>query len=267
MHLNSALLVAVASLVSTGTASEKTSLDGYRLLTTDNFNGVDVHWFGPSDDDKTLTARGSSNCDDRATDDAWSASLSCDDSNGADATVCALLVDTLGASMDQSIPASPRQVCVSDHGSWCCTSWSVEVGGLTYGDLYNGAQRVWSSCNTNGVSGYLEMYKLGGGDACMHQNKGIAEPEHILWTFLASLTMVPYGLLLWGLGATYEPHWFALVFAQFALSISNAIACPMALSYAISSYPDMSGELVTTTVIIRNTMTFAINYGITPWIR
>ncbi|KAJ3546108.1 hypothetical protein NM208_g2171 [Fusarium decemcellulare] len=99
------------------------------------------------------------------------------------------------------------------------------------------------------------------------RNKGIAEPEHILWTFLASLTMVPFGLLLWGLGATYRAHWFALVFAQFALSISNAIACPMALSYAISSYPDMSGELVTTTVIIRNTMTFAINYGITPWIR
>ncbi|KAH8900326.1 major facilitator superfamily transporter [Thozetella sp. PMI_491] len=98
------------------------------------------------------------------------------------------------------------------------------------------------------------------------KNGGYSEPEHILWTFMASLILVPFSLLLWGLGATYKVHWFGLVFSQFTLSISNAIACPMALAYAISCYPEMSGELVTTAVIIRNTMSFAINYGITPWI-
>ncbi|VUC36534.1 unnamed protein product [Clonostachys rosea] len=99
------------------------------------------------------------------------------------------------------------------------------------------------------------------------RNNGISEPEHILWTFIASLTMVPFSLILWGLGGTYGIHWFGMVFAQFTLSISNAIACPMALAYAISSYPELSGELVTTAVIIRNTMSFAINYAITPWIK
>jgi hypothetical protein len=93
------------------------------------------------------------------------------------------------------------------------------------------------------------------------RNGGISEPEHILWTFMASLILVPFSLLLWGLGATYQVHWFGLVFAQGALSVSNAIACPMALAYAISAYPEMSGELVTTAVIIRNSMSFAINYG------
>jgi hypothetical protein len=93
------------------------------------------------------------------------------------------------------------------------------------------------------------------------RNGGYAEPEHILRTFTASLILAPFSLLLWGLGATYRTHWFALVFAQGALSVSNAIACPMALAYAISAYPEMSGELVTTAVIIRNTMSFAINYG------
>lgn len=67
------------------------------------------------------------------------------------------------------------------------------------------------------------------------KNNGIAEAEHILWTFMASLTLVPFSLLLWGLGGTYGIHWFGMVFAQFTLSISNAIACPMALAYAISS--------------------------------
>lgn len=93
------------------------------------------------------------------------------------------------------------------------------------------------------------------------RNNGVSEPEHILWIFMASLIMVPFSLLLWGLCGTYHGHWFGLVFAQFALSISNAIAAPIALSYAISSYRDMGGELVTTAVIIRNTMSFAINYG------
>ena len=78
---------------------------------------------------------------------------------------------------------------------------------------------------------------------------------------MASLIFVPFSLILWGLGGVYNIHWFGMVFAQFTLSISNAIACPMALAYAISAYPDLSGELVTTTVIIRNTMSFAINYG------
>lgn len=93
------------------------------------------------------------------------------------------------------------------------------------------------------------------------RNKGISEPEHILWIFLASFICVPSSLLLWGVGATYHVHWFGLVFAQFFLSVSNAIAAPVALTYAISAYRDMSGELVTTAVIIRNTMSFAISYG------
>lgn len=93
------------------------------------------------------------------------------------------------------------------------------------------------------------------------RNNGVAEPEHILWTFMASLIFVPFSILLWGLGDAYKIHWFGMVFAQFTLAISNGIACPMALAYAISSYPELSSELVTTTVIIRNTMSFAINYG------
>lgn len=93
------------------------------------------------------------------------------------------------------------------------------------------------------------------------RNKGVSESEHILWVFMASFVLVPFSLLLWGLGATYHAHWFALIFAQFALSISTAISAPVALGYAINSYPLLGGELVTTTVLYRNTMLFAMNYG------
>ncbi|KAH8795055.1 major facilitator superfamily transporter [Hyaloscypha sp. PMI_1271] len=98
------------------------------------------------------------------------------------------------------------------------------------------------------------------------RNKGIAEPEHILWLFLASLICVPFAMLLWGLGAAYRIHWFGLVFAQAILAISSTLCLSTAVQYATSSYRDLSGEFITTVILIRNTLSFAINYGITPWI-
>lgn len=98
------------------------------------------------------------------------------------------------------------------------------------------------------------------------RNKGIAEPEHILWLFLASLICVSFAMLLWGLGAAYKIHWFGLVFAQAILAISSTLCLSTAVQYATSSYRDLSGEFITTVILIRNTLSFAINYGITPWI-
>ncbi|GAB7352690.1 hypothetical protein MBLNU459_g3051t1 [Dothideomycetes sp. NU459] len=99
------------------------------------------------------------------------------------------------------------------------------------------------------------------------RNGGVAEPEHILWLFSASLVCVPFAMLLWGLGAAYKVHWFGLVFAQCILAISSTLCLSTAIQYATSSYRDLSGELITTIILIRNTLSFAINYGITPWIK
>lgn len=115
------------------------------------------------------------------------------------------------------------------------------------------------------------------------RNKGVAEPEHILWLFLASLICVPFAMLLWGLGASSHIHvrfhppslltitnhakqWFGLVFAQLILAISSTLCLSTAIQYATSAYRDLGGELITTIILIRNTLSFAINYGITPWI-
>jgi hypothetical protein len=98
------------------------------------------------------------------------------------------------------------------------------------------------------------------------RNKGVAEPEHILYLFLASLICVPFAMLLWGLGSTYRIHWFGLIFAQCVLAISSTLCLSTAIQYATSSYRDLGGEHITTIILIRNTLSFAINYGITPWI-
>lgn len=97
-------------------------------------------------------------------------------------------------------------------------------------------------------------------------NKGISESEHSLWLFAASIFLVPFSLLLYGLGVTYHVHWIGLVISQFTLAINNALSVAASLGYAIASYPQLSGDMITTCILIRNTMSFAINYGITPWL-
>jgi hypothetical protein len=92
------------------------------------------------------------------------------------------------------------------------------------------------------------------------RNNGISEPEHTLYVFIASIFLVPFAMILYGLGVTYHLHWFALV------ALNGTISVSAALTYAISSYPELSGQMVTTCVLIRNTLSFAINFGITPWL-
>lgn len=98
------------------------------------------------------------------------------------------------------------------------------------------------------------------------RNNGISEPEHTLYLFIASMVLVPFSMILYGLGVTHHIHWFGLVFSQFTLAMSNSLCVSAALNYAISSYRELSGGMVVTCVLIRNTLSFAINYAITPWL-
>lgn len=83
---------------------------------------------------------------------------------------------------------------------------------------------------------------------------GISEPEDILWLFTASAVFVPFALILWGVGSQHHVHWFGLVFAQACLAISSTLCLSTAIQYATSAYRDLSGELITTIILIRNTL-------------
>lgn len=98
------------------------------------------------------------------------------------------------------------------------------------------------------------------------RNGSISEPEHTLYIFALSCLLVPFASILYGLGVRYHVHWFALVVSQTAISVNSAVCIPLSLGYAIGSYRELSGQMVTTCILIRNTLSFAINYGITPWV-
>ncbi|KAJ5315971.1 hypothetical protein N7476_006278 [Penicillium atrosanguineum] len=98
------------------------------------------------------------------------------------------------------------------------------------------------------------------------RNGGIMEAEHRLWPFLACLFLVPGSLLLWGVGAAHEVHWFGLIVAMCLLAFSNTCGITLSVNYLVDSYRELSGVAMASVILVRNTMSFAIGYGITPWI-
>jgi hypothetical protein len=93
------------------------------------------------------------------------------------------------------------------------------------------------------------------------RNGGLSEPEHTLWLFVLPLVLVPFSLLLYGLGEADHIHWMGLIISQSTIAVSSSMAVAGALGYAISAYTELSGDMVTTCILIRNTLSFAINYG------
>lgn len=97
-------------------------------------------------------------------------------------------------------------------------------------------------------------------------NGGIMESEHRLWLFVPSLLLIPFGLILWGVGAAHKIHWFGPVFAMGVIAMTNTFGVQLSIAYCIDSYRALSGEAIITVILVRNTMSFAIGYGITPWV-
>ncbi|GAB1212822.1 hypothetical protein ATERTT37_001970 [Aspergillus terreus] len=98
------------------------------------------------------------------------------------------------------------------------------------------------------------------------RNNGVMEAEQRLWPFLVCLITVPGSLILWGVGAAHEIHWFGLLVAMCVLASANTCGVTLSVNYLVDSYSEVSGDAMSSIILVRNTMSFAFNYGITPWI-
>ena len=98
------------------------------------------------------------------------------------------------------------------------------------------------------------------------RNGGIREPEHRLWVLLISGLLSTGGLLLWGVGAAREVHFMGLMVGIFFVSFGVVTGGSCALAYAVDCFKEIAGESLVTVIIIRNTLGFAFNYAINPWI-
>lgn len=100
----------------------------------------------------------------------------------------------------------------------------------------------------------------------VRRNGGVFEPEMRLWLFAVPTIVVPAGILLYGVGAAHGVHWIGILIGNGALWSANTTAVLLAVNYLIDTYRDMAGMAMTVIVIIRNTMYFAVAYGIQDWI-
>ncbi|PTB63620.1 MFS general substrate transporter [Trichoderma citrinoviride] len=98
------------------------------------------------------------------------------------------------------------------------------------------------------------------------RNRGIFEPEQRLWLFALTTILVPACQILWGVGAAHHVHWFGLIVAMCVLAACSTAGITLSIAYLVDSYREVSADGLASCIIIRNTMSFAINYGITPWL-
>lgn len=68
------------------------------------------------------------------------------------------------------------------------------------------------------------------------RNNGVREPEQRLWGIGFSGIICAGGLILWGVGAAHEIHWFGLVVGLGMLAFSVVCGASIAMSYDIDCF-------------------------------
>ncbi|KAJ4367292.1 hypothetical protein N0V83_006873 [Neocucurbitaria cava] len=114
---------------------------------------------------------------------------------------------------------------------------------------------LWSGWSTDRLALWLAR-----------RNHGIREPEHRLWALLLSGVLSAAGLILWGVGSANDAHWSGTIIGLGMLAFSVICGGSITLSYAVDCFKEISGEAMTSVIIIRNTLGFAVSYAINPWI-
>ena len=98
------------------------------------------------------------------------------------------------------------------------------------------------------------------------KRNGVSHAEDRLWALSVYTVLGPCALILWGVGAYNGIHWFGVVMGLGLMAGLCIIGCVNAVTYVIDCYHEVSCEAIATVIVIRNTMSFAMSYGITPWI-
>ncbi|KAJ4129036.1 hypothetical protein NW768_007565 [Fusarium equiseti] len=98
------------------------------------------------------------------------------------------------------------------------------------------------------------------------RNDGIHEPENRLWMFLLVPFLEAAGCLLYGIGGSSGAHWIVPCIGLLLIGIYMNLGLPIALGYALDSYPELEEEIVQLSNFIRNFVGGALSFCIQPWI-
>ncbi|OAL34849.1 hypothetical protein AYO20_05809 [Fonsecaea nubica] len=145
---------------------------------------------------------------------------------------------------------------------------SIILGGPPYNFAPSMVGLSYLSCTIGVILGCLISGRLSDWLTIKlaRRNSGIMEAEQRLWPFALCVLLVPGSLILWGVGAAHGVHWFGLICAMGSLAFVTTFGVTLSVNYMIDSYHGISGDAIVTVILVRNTMSFAISYGITPWL-
>ncbi|KAL1892618.1 hypothetical protein Sste5346_006903 [Sporothrix stenoceras] len=102
--------------------------------------------------------------------------------------------------------------------------------------------------------------------ALAKRNRGVMEPEFRLWLFALLAVLAPLGLFLYGIGFAHSLSYWSMLFGMVMIGFVGPACGSLVVSYIVDCYREISGEALITVILIRNTMNFGFNYGVTPWV-
>jgi hypothetical protein len=140
------LLTSVCALPTTDTAANP-----FKILLSEKVPAGTLIWYGYETETTSSLSRSLASLLPRA---CGTNNVFCDTNHSADAQVCANLISTLSQFGSDSVPQSPRSIClIGNAGARCCVSWANAVPGLVKSNLVNAATAALNGCRTpNAVS-------------------------------------------------------------------------------------------------------------------
>lgn len=98
------------------------------------------------------------------------------------------------------------------------------------------------------------------------RRQGLSQAEDRLWVNIPYMILGPAALILWGVGAAHGIHWIGIIIGFGLLAGLCVVGCVSSVTYCLDCYSELGVPAIVVLVIIRNTMNFAFDYGITAFI-
>ncbi|EHY53527.1 hypothetical protein HRR83_003732 [Exophiala dermatitidis] len=98
------------------------------------------------------------------------------------------------------------------------------------------------------------------------RNKGIREPEQRLPALVPFLVASVVGMVIIGVGFDRQWPWEPIIIVGFTLAGVLTVSIPtIAITYAIDCYKPISGQIMVTSTVAKNTFGFGMTYYINDW--
>lgn len=98
------------------------------------------------------------------------------------------------------------------------------------------------------------------------KRNSLSIPEDRFHVLIFAAVLGLGGTLMWSLGAYYKQPWPLLVIGLGVSGGLGIFTCTIATLYVSDTYKELDTEGMVVVIVIRNCMSFACSYGLTPWV-